>query len=174
MRHEHPTDHWYTPPKFLQPIIDANEGMWIDVMTSPLTPEVEGLYKYFWGDIHTDEFLDKVVEYIMTEDCENLRLWGNPPYSAASGGAQKHIERLLTYPPLARKLVGSVFLVNYDAWVPRLAMKYNAKVALVYPRIQFITEFGKPGPSPRHANALIIVGDVNIPEELGKYRRLMT
>lgn len=152
------SDHWYTPPTFIESIIDLNPGHWLDVMTSANTPKVKGLEKYY-GDIYSPDFKAEVRKLTAA-----TYLWCNPPYSRESGGAQKHIRRLDEV--FDRRIYGAVYLVNYDAWVPRLAAELNMSVALVYPRIRFLRPDGLPGPSPRHANVLLYWG-VDLPYKLG-------
>jgi hypothetical protein len=102
--------------------------------------------------------------YALGETPERIdALFCNPPYSRASGGAGLFVRTLAEKYPN----VPTVFLVNYDAWVPRLALELKMDVALFSERIKFVSGHStNKSSSPRHANALLY-RNWSCPELLG-------
>lgn len=169
IRLEEARDHWYTPVEILEGLIKASpHRTFFDVMTSPGTPDVEGLIKFETVDIYDRGDMKYVTDVMDQENCPTL--FENTPFSKLSGGAAKHIRRLCEVFPEYQK----VFLVNYDAWAPRLAEELGMHIALIYPRVSFIP--GHPdlkAGSPRYANAFICDPYI-VPLDLGRYSTLST
>ena len=168
-RIEEARDHWYTPPEIISGLVDANPHLtFFDVMTSPGTPNIDGLTKFDWVNIYDRGDMKYVLDVMDQEP--NPALFCNPPFSKLSGGAAKHIRRLCEVFGDYRR----VFLVNYDAWVPMLAEELDMHVALIYPRVSFIA--GHPelkAGSPRYSNAFICDPYI-VPLDLGRYSMLRT
>ena len=156
MRIETVTDQWFTPPCIIEALQEHNGKAVLDVTTCEDAPVIPGVQKWI-GDALTTDWVPL---------CDDVDwLFCNPPYSRASGGAQKFIRHIWESAPR-----GCVFLVNYDAWVPRIAEELGLGAALFTQRIAFVPGPGNNAGQPRHANALLYDYDLTIPSQLGDYR----
>lgn len=177
------TDEWYTPIGVYADVVHFLFGQpGADIFIDPTcsAEAFERVMPLFEDHPHAD----------FSTDAESVAdgydvMFCNPPYSRASGGAEKFV-RMLRY-----KATHSLFLVNYGSWVGRLGG--NPAIGLVHRRIAFepskdlaehlAAEYARKHPnkpaktqfdSPRYDNVFIYYGPLKyrpdrLPASLGGY-----
>lgn len=163
------TDEWYTPPKIIQDLIDYFESPIVDYCTSPES------IAYTHAGLRTPELYIPVPTHYMpwNHDVQFL----NPPYSKASGGAEKFLRE---YMLCTRHTVA---LINMSPWVRNVVEDLGLIVGLIQGRVRFeagvklqeerLAKGLTPNPkSPQYNNLFLYHGPFeasDLPESLGGY-----
>lgn len=163
------SDQWFTPTGIIEDL--ANEHIEPHVIDYCTCPEAAA---------RTEQVMPVYGDAMTLSGSMNLRgvQFCNPPYSRASGGARKFVEKL------AYRHEHNYFLLNYSNWIAQVVDEMGGILGLFDKRVRFdpgsalmlerIAQGKDPAPeSPRYNNAILYFGDRvqwQMPQTLGGYR----